>query len=146
MVEGDDLRATLVAILLLHLDQILLHHLLAALRIVEDLLQVGDELLQIVVLLVELLYAQACELRETHIDDGLRLDLVELEALLEVTLGVGGCLAVADDVYHLVDIVDGNDQAFEDVSTLLSLAQVVLGAADGDIVAVLYEVLDAILE
>ena len=128
------------------LDQILLHHLLAALRIVEDLLQVGDELLQIVVLLMELLYAQACELREAHINDGLRLDLVELEALLEVTLGVGGCLAVADDVYHLVDIVDGNDQAFEDVSTLLSLAQVVLGAADGDIVAVLYEVLDAILE
>lgn len=62
VVEGDDLRTTGVAILLLHLKQILLHHLLATLGIVEDLLQLGDEFLQVVELLMELVDAQACEL------------------------------------------------------------------------------------
>ena len=62
VVEGDDLRTTLVAILLLHLEQVVLHHFLTALGIVENLLQVGNELLQIVELLVELLDAQTCEL------------------------------------------------------------------------------------
>ena len=37
----------------------------------EDLLQVCDELHEVVVLLVELIDAQACELREAHIDDSL---------------------------------------------------------------------------
>ena len=71
VVEGDDLRATLVAVLLLHLEQIVLHHLLAALGVVEDLLQVCDELHEVVVLLVELIDTQTCELSETHIDDSL---------------------------------------------------------------------------
>ena len=146
VVEGDNLGTALVAILLLHLEQILLHDLLATLGVVEDLLQIGDELLQIVELLVELVDAQTCELSQTHVDDGLRLKLVEIEAGLEVALGVGRRLTVSNNVYHLVDVVHGDDQAFEDVGTFLSLAQVVLGATDGDIVTVLDEVLDALLE
>ena len=126
--------------------QILLHNLLTTLGVVEDLLQVGDKLHQVVILLVELLDAQTCELCQTHVDDSLRLELVEIEALLEVTLGVGGCLTISNNVYYLVDIVHGDDQAFEDVGTLLSLAQVVLGTADGDVVTVLYEVLHTLLE
>ena len=146
MVEWDNLRATLVAVLLLHLEQVVLHHLLTALRVVEDLLQVGNEFHQVIVLLMELIDTQASQLCQAHIDDGLRLELIEIEAGLQIALGIGRGLTVSDDVYHLVDIVDGDDQALEDVGTLLSLAQVVLGAADGDIVTVLYEVLDALLE
>ena len=71
MVEGDDLRTTIVAIFLLHLEQILLHHFLTTLGIVENLLQVGDEFHQIIILLMELIDAQTCELSQTHIDDGL---------------------------------------------------------------------------
>ena len=146
MVEGDDLRTALVAILLLHLQQILLHDLLAALGVVEDLLQLSNELLQIVELLVELIDTQACQLTETHIYDGLRLKLVEFEAYFEVALSIGRGLAITDNVYHLVDIVDGDDQALEDVGTLLSLAQIVLGTTDGNIVAMLNEVLNTLLE
>ena len=71
MVEGNDLRTTLVAVFLLHFEQILLHHLLTTLGIVENLLQVGDEFHQIIVLLMELIDTQTCELCQTHIDDGL---------------------------------------------------------------------------
>ena len=71
VVEGNDLRTTLVTIFLLDFEQILLHHFLTTLRIVENLLQVGDELHQVIVLLMELINTQTSELSQTHIDDGL---------------------------------------------------------------------------
>ena len=95
---------------------------------------------------MELIDTQTCELGETHINDSLRLELVEFEAYFEVALSVGRCLTVTDDTNHLVDIVDGDDQTLEDVGTLLSLAQVILGATDRNVVTVLYEILDALLE
>ena len=73
VVEGDDFRSALVAVLLLHFLQLVFHHLLAALGVVEDFLQVGNELHQVVVLLVQLVYAQAGELCQSHVDNGLRL-------------------------------------------------------------------------
>ena len=146
MVEGNDFRLALVAIFLLHLLQFLLHHLLAALGVVENLLQVGNQLHQVVVFLVQLVYTQAGELAQAHVDDGLRLRLVQVEAGLQVALCIGGGFAVADDVNHLVDVVHGNDQAFQDVGALLRLLQIELRAADGDLVAMVDEVLDALLQ
>ena len=146
VVEWDNLCTTLVAILLLNLKQILLHNLLTTLWVVENLLQLGNKLLQVVEFLMQLVYTQTCELRQTHINDSLRLELIELEALLQIALGIGRSLRVADDVYHLVDIVNGDDQALEDVCTLLSLAQIVLGAADSYVVTVFNEVLNTLLE
>ena len=146
MVEGDNLCAALVAILLLDFQQVVLHDLLATLRVVENLLQVGNQLHQVVILLVQLLDAQTCKLRQTHIDNSLRLQLVQLEAGFQVTLSIGRCLRVTYDAHHLVNIVHGNDQAFQYVSTFLSFAQVVLRAADGHLMAVFNEVLHTILE
>ena len=146
MVEGDNLCAALVAIFLLHLLQLLLHHLLATLGIVQNFLQVGYQLHQVVILLMQLVDTQTCQLAEAHIHDGLRLQLVQVETSLQVTLGITGCLRVADDVHHFVDIVHGNNQALQDVSSLLSLAQVVLRAAYGYVVTMLYEVFNTLLE
>ena len=71
VVEWDNLGTTLVAILLLNLEQILLHNLLTTLWVVKNLLQLGDELLQVVELLMQLVYTQTCELSQTHVDDSL---------------------------------------------------------------------------
>ena len=49
-------------------------------------------------------------------------------------------------MYHLVDVVHGNDQSFENVCTLLSFLQVELGTTYRDVVAVLYEVVYAVFE
>ena len=146
VVEGDNLCTTCVAILLFHLLQLVLHDLLAALGVVQDFLQVGNELHQVVVLLVQLVDTQTCELAETHIDDSLRLQLVQVEALLQVTLGVRRSLTITDDMYHLVDIVHSDNQSFEDVGTLLGFLQVVLGTTDSHVVTMLNEVLDTLLE
>ena len=142
VVEGNDLRLALVAILLLHLQEVLLHHLLAALRIIQDFLQIGDELHQVVILLMQLVDTQARQLAQSHVDDGLRLQFVEIESFLEVALGVSRCLALADDVDHLVDIIHGNDESFKNVSSFLSLFQVVLRTADGHLMAMIDEIAD----
>ena len=146
MLVGDDFRATGVAIFLFHFLQLLLHHLLAALGVVEDFLQVLDELHQLVVFLMELIHAQARELREAHIHDGLRLQLVELETSLQIALGIGRRLAISNNVDNLVDVVHGDDESFENVGTLLRLLQVVLRATDGHVVTMLHEIFHAFFQ
>ena len=146
VLERLDLRAALVTVLLLHLLKVVLHHLLAKLRIAENLLEVSYLTLQLLELGVQLIDAQAGELREAHIDDSFRLQFVEFETLLKVALSVRRSLRCADDAHHLVDVVAGDDQAFEDMGTLLSLLEVVLCAAYGDVVTVLHEVLHALLQ
>ncbi len=110
VVEGDNLGTTLVAILLLHLLQLILHHLLTTLRIVENLLQVSNKLHQVVIFLMQLVNTQAGELTQAHINDSFRLQLVQVKTSLQITLGITGCLAVPDDMNNLVDVVDGDNQ------------------------------------
>ncbi len=146
MVVGSDHRAAWVAVLLLHLVQFVLHHLLAKLGVVENLVEVVDGLHQLVEFIVQLLQAQARELAEAHIHDRLALQFVQFESLLQVALCVARSLAGTDNVYHLVDVVAGNDETLEDVGALLCLLQVELCAADGHVVTVLHKVLHAFLQ
>ena len=95
---------------------------------------------------MQLIDAQAGELREAHVNDCLRLQFVEFETLLKVALSVRRSLRCADDAHHLVDVVAGDDQAFEDMGTLLSLLEVVLCAAYCHVVTVLHEVLHTLLQ
>ena len=138
--------ATCVTILLLHLVEFILHYLLAEFRIVQNLVQVVDGLHQLVEFIVQLFQTQACQLAEAHIHDGLTLKFIEFEALLQVALGIRRSLAGSDNMYHLVDVVAGNDQALENMSTLLSLLQFELGAADRNIMTMLYEILHTLLQ
>ena len=146
MVVGLDHSAARIAILLLHLVQLVLHHLLAELRVVEDLIEVVDGLHQLIKLIVQLFQAQARELAKAHVDNSLALQLVQFETLLQVALCVARCLAGADDVHHLVDVVTGDDEALKNVGTFLCLLQVELCAADGHVVTVLHKVLHALFQ
>ncbi len=140
------LRAAWVAVPLLHLEQVVLHHLLAQLGVVEDRLEVFDSLHELVELVVQLLLLQTRQLAQAHVHDILCLHLVEAEALHESLLGLRWRLGGLDDLHHLVDVVRSHDESLQQVCALLSLAQVELRAADGDVVAVLHEVLHALLQ
>ena len=76
MLVRNNLCAACIAILLLHFQELLLHHLLATLGVVEDFLQVVDELHQVVELLVQLVNTQTGELAQAHVNNGLRLQFV----------------------------------------------------------------------
>ena len=146
MLVGDDLCAALVTIFLLHLKEVVLHHFLAKFGIVENLLQISDALLQLVVFSMEVIETKLRELRQTHVYDSLRLKLIQVETFLQVALCIRRALTATDDMHYLVDVVAGVDQSFEDMCTLFGFVQIELGAADGHLMTVLYEVSNAFLQ
>ena len=146
VVVGLDHGAACVTILLFHLVQLVLHHLLTKLRVIENLVQIVDGLHQLVKLVVQLLQAQACELAQTHIHNRLALQFIQLETLLQVALSIRRSLAGTDNMYHLVDIVAGDDQTFQDMSTLLCLLQFELSTTDRHVMTMVYEILHALLQ
>ena len=95
---------------------------------------------------MQLVNTQTRQLSQTHINDGLRLQLVQVETALQITLCISRSLTVTNDVYNLVDIVDSDNQSLQDMSTLLCFLQVVLGSANGDIMTMLHEILHALLQ
>ena len=90
--------------------------------------EIGDLLLQVVVLLLQLLPVQALESLQAHIQNGLGLDLIQPEAAHEVFPGV--VVALPDDLDNLVNVVLSDEQALQQMGPLQSLVQVELGAAD----------------
>ena len=81
--------------------------------------------------------------REAEVEDRLRLDLGELETRScscdARLVGVGGG---ADQRDHLVEVVERDQVAGEDVRALLGLAELVLRAADDDLALVVEVVAD----
>ena len=83
---------------------------------------------------------------EAHVENGAGLHLAQLETLNELATGYFGVARAADELNNLVQMVEGNEQAFQDVGPLLGFGQLVLGAANDDFGAVLHKVVDELLQ
>ena len=94
-------------------------------------MEVGDLLLQLLVLRLQLLPVQPLQGLQAHVQNGLGLHVVQPEAAHQVLLGV--VIAGADDADDLVDVVLGDEQTLQQMGALLGLLQVVPGAADDDL-------------
>ena len=95
---------------------------------------------------MELVLFQSSELTKSHFHDCLCLNVIEIEASLQVLNGFLRTLGSTDNVYHFIDIVAGNNQAFQNVGTLFCLALVELGTTNRYIMAMIHEILDALLQ
>ena len=95
---------------------------------------------------MKLLLIEACELPQSHLHDGLALQFVEAKAFFQSALCILRCLALLDDMHHLVDVVRGNDETFQDVCPLFCLAEVILCTANGDFVTMSHKVADEVLQ
>ena len=131
-----DAGTALVAKLLAHLQQLILDDAHAEGLVLQNGLQASDEFHQLVVFGTELVALESRELLEAHVEDGPSLDLTELELLHQAIPRVFRRLASPDEGDDGIEVVDGDDEALQDVGPLLSLAQLVLCAADDHIVAV----------
>jgi hypothetical protein len=95
--------------------QLLLDHTVDARGIAKDCAQLGDALLQVVVVALDPLPLERCKRTQPEIQDRARLDLAELEPLHQLRprrVGVGGCADERDD---LVEDVERLEEALEDV-------------------------------
>ena len=81
------------------------------------------------VLVLDLLALERGQAPELHLQDGVGLDLGQLEALHEVRARRVDVGRRADGRDHLVEVVERDLQAFEDVRALLRAREVELGAA-----------------
>ena len=101
--------------------------------VAEQRAQVADAGEQAGVLFLDLVALEAGELLEPQVEDGLSLRSRELEGVDERVarrLAVG---SVADDADDLVEIVEGDEQALEDVGPRLGLVELELGPPDDDL-------------
>ena len=105
-----------------------------------------DSLAHLGQLVMQFLLLQAGELAQTHLDDGTGLNFGKAESLTQALNGMFGRVAALDDGDHLVDVVTGDDESFQDVGALFCLLEVILGAADHHLVAVLKEVVQQLFE
>ena len=101
---------------------------------------------QLLGLLAQLARLQRGEPAQRHVEDVGGLDLAELEPLHEGPAGRLGVGRGADDLDHLVDVVEGDEQAVDDVRPGLGLGQAEPGAPLDHLHLVIEVVADDLLD
>src|SRR5262249_14530795 len=137
----DDLRAAVVAAAVdaADLDELLANDGVDPRRIAEDAAQLLDPLAEVAVLLFDPAPLEAGQRAEPQIENRLRLDLGQLKATHQRIASAVGVIRGPDQRDHLVEVVERDQVALEDVRTPLGLAQLVL-QAPGDHVTLEVEV------
>ena len=114
--------------------------------VLEHALEVGDALLELVQLVLDLLALQADQTAQAHLEDGLGLLFGKVETLDQAIGGLFVGLGRADDGDDLVDVVERHDEAFEDVGAFFGFRQLVARAPLDDFFLVLDVVVQHFLE
>ena len=118
VVDQLDLRAALVGVFFADLEDLALDDAVLQLVGDEDPLVFRDFCLQTAQLLLELVAFEPCQAAHAHIDDRLRLLVGQPEAVFEVFLRDRLRFRRADDMDDLVDVVDRDFEAFQDMRAL----------------------------
>ena len=111
-------------------------------RVGEDVLELGDELDDREVLVLDLLALEGGEAGEPHVEDGLGLQLGQVEARHQVVARDVDVGRLADRLDDRVEVVEGDLEALEDVRPGARLAEVELGPPPDDLLAVVDVVLE----
>ena len=115
-------------------------------RVGEDVLELGDELDDREVLVLDLLALEGRQAGEPHVEDRLRLQLGQVEPRHQVRARVLDVGRLADRPDHRVEVVEGDLEALEDVRPGARLAEVELGPPADDLAAMVDVVLEDALE
>ena len=112
-------------------------------RVGEDVLELGDQLDDREVLVLDLLALERGEAGEPHVEDRLGLELRQVEPRSSGSSGRRSTSArLADRLDDRVEVVEGDLEALEDVGPGAGLAEVELGPAPDDLAAVVDVVLE----
>ena len=104
-------------------------------RVGEDVLQLGDELDDGEVLVLDLLALERGQAAQLHLQDRVGLDLAEREARHQVGAGGLHVRRLADGADDRVEVVERDLEALEDVGPVARLLEVELGAPADDLAA-----------
>src|SRR3954471_17681087 len=143
---AQDLGSTVIAELFHHLGHLALEDAHPLGLAGQDALELLDHPSDLLELGLQLLDLEAGQLGQPHVEDGVALLLAQPEPLAQPGVGLGRVLRTADDLDHLVDVVDGDLEALEDVLPGFRRGQLELGPADDDVVPVLDVALEQLLQ
>ena len=104
------------------------------------------ERLQLLEVVQDLLPLEAGEALELHLQDGVGLDDAEGEPLEQAGPGLPRGLAAADELDHLVEVIEGDHEAFQDVGPGFGLLELEDRAPAHHLAAELQEVLAGLEE
>ena len=79
---------------------------------------------------------QTCQRPQAHIHNRLCLNIIQTKPLHQFCLRKRDALTSADDPDHFIDVVERNQQAFQDMSPLLCLVQIIPRPSGDDILLV----------
>src|SRR6185295_18584962 len=112
----------------------------------QQVFKLGDLGEQGIVFFLNLLLFQRRKTAKLHVEDGLRLGLRQVVGAHELSAGIIGVFTLADDLDHLVQIGDGDQEAFKNVGAAASAIEVKLGAALDHVTAVVDKVAERAFE
>ena len=141
-----DVRAARIAIFFGHGLDILLDDQQDFLRAGQQVLQKGDALEGLLLLVFDLFPFQGCQAAELHIQDSLRLPFAQREAAHQALFGGLGVGGIADGGNDLIQVLQSDQQAGQDVGALARFSQVKLGTAADHFFAMLDKDLQRTLE
>ena len=118
----NNLRAALVTVFVFDFHKFGVDNVVTQFFACQQLVQMGNQFLDFFVLGFQLVNTQTRQRAQTHIHNRLRLQVVEVETFLQVCLGICRSTARTDDTDHLVNVINSDDQAFQDMRLLLCLA------------------------
>ena len=133
VLRKGDLRAAGVAVFVGDLRKLVAHNLHDLVLIGENGLVFGNAAMQIGQFFLELFDIQTLQAAQLHLDDSLCLAVGKAEAFAEAFLGFVVVVGRTDDGDDLVDVVDGDLQAFHNVRALFGFAQIVAGTTHDDV-------------
>ncbi len=145
-VGRDDLGASGYAELLHDRLQLVADDLPLARLVGEDVLEVGDDRLELGEPVHDLLALESRQAAQLHVEDRLGLDLVDLEQLHQAGAGLVDVRAAPDQRDHLVERVQRLGQAAVDVRVPLGLREAVAGTTLDDLDLVGHPVRDELVE
>ena len=142
----SDRRAPVVAVFFGNRQDLRSDRLQKKVSVREDRTQPADRLLQLPVFLLDLGPLETCQGAESHIHDRLRLRIGQSESRGQLRFCDLDVFRPADDADHFIDIVKGDQQSFQDVSSLLVFFQIELRSSSYHIDLMIDIVFDDILQ
>ena len=103
----------------------------------KDRLQTLDRFPQFGILCLDLASFQTGQSPEAHVHDSLRLHIIQTEAGHQLVFRFLYICRSSDDAYDFIDIVEGNEQTLQYVSTLLRFIEIILSPSCDDILLML---------
>ena len=138
------LRAALIAVLLLHCEELFLNHAENLVLVGQNRLKLLNKLMKFLQFSLNLIAFETLETAKLHRKNCCRLNFTQAKALHQSLIGI--IIRFANRLNNFINMIDCNLQTFEDMSTILCLLELKFRPTTNNFLAVLNKLRQNILQ